>query len=366
MIRPNTTNPARPRRPVVRFAALILSIAALGGASPAETQAQTLLKNICRVKGQEERTLQGLGIVVGLKGTGDGASFLPTIRSLSKVMTVMGQPVGQNAAELKDTKNVALVIVTATVPPAGARQGDRLDCTVASVGSAKSLAGGVLFLTPLIGPEKEENPRIYAMAQGRVELDNAEQPTTGRIFRGCQLEEDFHNQFTNNGTFTLVLDQNHADFQVAQDVAELINGQLSFQTSGAPLAKALDQVNVAVAIPSQYRDDPVMFISQVLSLPMIEPRTESRVVINQRAGSIVISGDVEIGPVVVTHKNVVIEAGAATAGTFVALDAAQRQSPRLKSLVEALNAIHVPTADVIEIIKGLDRDGKLYAKLIVE
>lgn len=352
--------------PAGRLSALVLSVAALLGASIAEADGQTLLKNICRVKGQEERTLQGLGIVVGLKGTGDGASFLPTIRSLSKVMTVMGQPVGQNAAELKDTKNVALVIVTATIPPAGARQGDRLDCTVASVGSAKSLAGGVLFLTPLIGPEKEENPRVYAMAQGRVELDSAEQPTTGRVFRGCRLEEDFHNEFTSNGAFTLVLDQNHADFQVAQDVAELINGQLSFQTSGGPLAKALDQVNVVVTVPSQYRDDPVMFISQVMSLPMIEPRTESRVVVNQRAGSIVISGDVEIGPVVVTHKNVVIEAGAALAGAFVAVDASQRQSPRLKSLVEALNAIHVPTADIIEVIKGLDRDGKLYAKLVIE
>ncbi len=101
-----------------------------------------------------------------------------------------------------------------------------------------------------------------------------------------------------------MLDKNHADFQVAQDVAELINSQLNFQSNDGVLAKALNAVNIEVIIPPQYRDDPVLFISQVLSLPMIEPHAEARVVI-----SVVIGGDVEIGSVVVTHKNVVIETG---------------------------------------------------------
>jgi flagellar P-ring protein FlgI len=359
------------RRTERRRTALLLTTAAalaLGLVFCPAARGQTLLKNICRVKGQEEQTLQGLGIVVGLKGTGDGGSFLPTLRGLSKVMTVMGHPLSQGGmAELKDTRNVALVLVNARVPAAGARQGDRIDCVVSSVGSAKSLEGGQLFLTPLIGPQREENPRIYAFAQGPVALDNAEMPTTGRVFRGGQLEEDFHNAFSRDGMITLVIDQNHADFQIAQDIAELINNQLSFQTSGLPLARALNQVNVAVEIPAQYRDDPVMFVSQVLSLPLIPSRGQARVVINERAGSIVISGDVEIGEVVVTHKNVVVEAGGpAWADRFVAVDPGQRQTARLKSLVEALGAIHVPTADVIDIIKGLDRDGKLYAKLIIE
>ena len=135
-------------------------------------QARTLLKNICRVKGQEENTLQGLGLVVGLKGTGDGGNFLPTIRSLATAMQLMGSPIGKGgAAELKDAKNVALVMVTATVPAAGARQGDLLDCTVSSIGGAKSLAGGTLMMTPLQGPHVNSD-RVYAFAQGAINLND--------------------------------------------------------------------------------------------------------------------------------------------------------------------------------------------------
>ncbi len=346
-------------------AALAGLLACLAGATSAK--GETVLKSICRVKGQEEVTLQGLGIVVGLKGTGDGGSYLPMIRSLAKVMTVMGQPLSEvGLEELKDTKNVALVTVTATVPAAGARQGDRIDCSISSIGSAKSLEGGRLFLTPLIGPQREDNPRIYAFAQGPISLDDPSMPTAGRVFRGCQLEEDFFHAFVSHDKINLVLDRNYADFQVAQDVAELINSQLGFQTSGLPLARALNQMTIEVSVPAQYREDPVSFVSQVLGLRMLDPPTGARVVINERAGSIVISGDVEIGPVVVTHKNVVVEAGAATGGYFVPIDLQQNQNVKLKALVEALNAVHLPSQDIIDIIRGLDRNGKLYAQLIVE
>lgn len=327
----------------------------------------TRLKDICRLKGQEENTLQGLGIVVGLKGTGDGANFLPTLRSLAKVMTVLGEPTGKNGlTDLKDAKNVALVTVSATVPAGGARQGDKLDCSVSSIGAAKSLAGGRLFLTALVGPDRQ-NPRIYAFAEGPISLDDPAMPTSGKIFQGCRLEEDFFNVFIKDNKITLVLDRNHADFQVAQDVAEAINSQLSFQTAGVPLAKAINQVNVEVLVPPQYRSDPVMFVSQVLALSILEPQTVNRVVINERSGSIVISGDVEIGAVTVTHKNVVIDAGQAPTGkNFVALDPGGRNTAKLKSLVEALNALHVPPEDVIDIIKGIERNGKLHAQLIIE
>lgn len=347
-----------------RTVALAGLLACLAGAPSAN--GETVLKSICRVKGQEELTLQGLGIVVGLKGTGDGSSYLPMVRSLAKVMTVMGQPLSEvGLEELKDTKNVALVTVSATVPAAGARQGDRIDCTISSIGSAKSLDGGRLFLTPLIGPEKEDNPRIYAFAQGPVTLDDPSMTTTGRVHRGCQLEEDFFHAFVREDKINLVLDRNYADFQVAQDVAELINSQLGFQTSGLPLARALNQVAIEVRVPSQYREDPVSFVSQVLGLRILDPPTGARVVINERAGSIVISGEAEIGPVVVTHKNVVVEAGA-SGGYFLPIDLQQNQSLQLKALVEALNAVHLPSQDIIDIIKGLERNGKLYAQLIIE
>ena len=347
----------------------LLVIAAAGLTSPpTASAARLMLKSICRIKGQEENTIQGLGVIVGLKGTGDSASYLPTIRSVAKIMTIMGNSPAANAiVDLKDTKNVALVLVTATIPAAGARQGDKIDCVVSSIGSAKGLAGGRLFLTPLIGPDPK-HPRVYAFADGSVTIENAEMPNTGRIHEGCRLEEEFFHAFTKDNRITLVLDKNHADFQVAQDIADLINSQMGKQvSSSAPLAHAFNQGNIVVDIPAQYRDDPVSFVSQVLSLPIMEPRTVARVVINERTGTIVISGDVEIGSVAVTHKNLVIEAGGQTAARpFVGVDPIDPTSPKLKALVEALNAVHAPTEDIIEIIKGLDRNGKLHAPLIIE
>ncbi len=181
------------------------------------------------------------------------------------------------------------------------------------------------------------------------------------------MEEDFFNVFSKEDKITLVLDKDHADFQVAQDIAELVNSQLNFQSQEGYLAKALNAVNIEVTIPQQYRDDPVLFISQVLSLPMFEPHAEARVVINEKTGSVVIGGDVEIGSVVVTHKNVVVETGDnTTANRFVPLDVEHNSTAKLKSLVESLNAVKVPTEDIIDIIKGLERNGKLHGSLIIE
>jgi flagellar P-ring protein FlgI len=333
----------------------------------APAAAQTAVKSICRVKGQEQNSLHGLGFVVGLKGTGDGGNFLPTIRALEKTMRVMGEPLGnQGLAELKDAKNVALVMVTATVPAGGARQGDEIDCVVSSVGAAKSLAGGRLFLTPLVGPHPKD-PRVYALATGSLTIEDPDFPTTARIHCGCRLEADFYNAFAKDGRLTLVLDKNHADFHVAQEVADLVNNHLGFQSSGDMLAKALDQTNVVVQIPHQYREDPVMFVSQVLELPLYEVRTVPRVVIHERTGAIVIGGDVTIGPAVVTHQNVVVETGGASASEpFVPVQAGHGSPAKLKSLVEVLNAVHVPNEDMIDIIKALARDGKLHARLVVE
>jgi flagellar P-ring protein precursor FlgI len=366
-----------------------LVVTLLTGALAASAPARTTIKNICRLKGQEENTLQGIGIVVGLKGSGDGGNFLPTLRSLEKIMNVMGNPSGLK--EIRDAKNVALVTVTATIPAAGARQGDKIDCVVSSLGSCKSLAGGRLFLTAMIGPDSKTDrlhpdPRVFAMAEGPITLDDPATPTNGRVFQGCQLEAEFMNLFTKDNKITLVLDKYHADFQVARDIANLINSHLSASgrissdpssvvvdklDSKANIAKALNQVNVEVTIPPPYLNDPVDFVSLVLELPMLEPKSVPRVVINERSGSIVISGDVEIGAVAVTHKNIVIETTDTPAKRFVGVDPSDPTpqnptNPKLKALVESLNALHVPTADIIDIIKGLDKNGKLYAQLVIE
>jgi flagellar P-ring protein precursor FlgI len=333
---------------------------------PVQADARTLLKSICRVKGQEENTLQGLGLVVGLNGTGDGGNFLPAIRSLATAMQLMGNPIGKGGpVELKNTKNIALVTVTATVPAAGGRQGDRIDCVVSSIGAAKSLEGGRLFMTPLQGPQVN-NPRIFAFAEGPIQLDSNQLTRTGRVHQGCRLEEDFFNPFIKDNKITLVLEPSHADFQIAQDIAELINSQLRIQNGYEVLARAINQVNIEVAVPQQYATDPVLFVSQVLSLPILEPQTAATVVINERTGSIVISGDVEISPVVVTHKNLVIEAGTGNpVDRFVGVDAGNRATS-LKALIEALNAVKLPTEDMIEVIKGLEKNGKLHGRLVIE
>jgi len=360
----------------------MIALVAAGSTAPAAAASSgVLLRTICRVKGQEENTLQGLGIVVGLKGTGDGGSSLPTLRFLAQAMQNLGNPLGKTGlAELKDAKNVALVYVTATVPASGARQGDKLDCVVSSAGGAKSLAGGRLLSTPLVGPNPKE-PRVYALADGPITLESATLTTTGRIHRGCRMEEDLFNVFLQDGKFTLVLDRNHADFQIASEVATTINTSklnpsypvinaadspsAPIRPGGNLLAKAISPNNVEVTIPPDERD-PVEFISLVLGLTLLAPQTGPRVVVNERGGSIVIDGDVEIGPVVINHKNIVVEAGSGTpAAHFVPLDS-NNEAPTLKSLVAALDALRVPTEDMIQILKDLERSGRLRAQLIIE
>jgi flagellar P-ring protein precursor FlgI len=338
-------------------------------------EARTLLKDICHIKGQEENTLQGLGLVVGLKGTGDSPGSAPSIRSLAQAIQLMGTPVGKRGQlDLKDDiKNIALVLVTATVPGAGARQGDKLDCLVSSIGGAKSLAGGQLFITALQGP-RVDSERVYAFAQGELHLDDPRVPTNGKVFKGCRMETDFFNPFIKDGKITLVLEKNHADFELAQGVADAINSSHlgEFESRSGEMARALNQENIEVVIPAQYRARPVFFVSQVLGLQMLETQSVARVVINERAGSIVIGGDLEIGAVVITHKNMVIDTNGGGQGNgappshFVPVDTSSNPPPKLKALVETLNTLKVPTEDVIEIIKGLDRNGKLHGELIIE
>ncbi len=326
------------------------------------------LRQICRVAGQDDVMLQGLGIVTGLRGTGDGATALPTIRALAAAMELLGNPVGSNvAAELRDAKNVALVMVTARVPAAGVRRGDRVHCYVSAI-SAKSLAGGRLLMTPLTGPIPSRNPPVYAIAEGSITLDSVDNPTSGRIFEGCRFIYDFAMPFTWDGRVVLLLNPQYAGFHVAHEVASAINAELAVQNANQPVARALDQVAIEVRIPRPYRDDVVNFIAQVLEVEILEPQIGPTVVIHERSGTIVLGGEVEIGPVVVTHKNMVIEAGpnAGTVANFAPVDPRQPQNPRLKGLVEALNAIRVPPEDVVDIIKAIDRQGKLYGRLIVE
>ena len=330
--------------------------------------ARTLVRNICRVKGQHEVSVRGLGLVVGLAGTGDSGDFRPMAKLLARAMELMGSPLSRpdlqgkgGLLELRDTKNVAVVWVTATIPAAGASRGDRIDCYVSAI-NAKSLKGGRLTFAALLGPVVGDH-RVYGLAEGRVELDDPQHLTEGKIFGGCRLLEDFDHGFyeKESGIVTLILDKDHADFVVAGLVAESIN------RDGDEIAEAVNAATIQVKMPDYYRENPVEFVRELMEQWITEPEPEARVVINQRSGNIVISGNVEIGAVIVRQNGVVVEAGRGEA--FAPFDpdaAASNGGAKLESLVTALNALQVSPQDMIEVIKGIDRLGALHAPLIIE
>ena len=353
-------------------ASLILSICA------SELTAQQRIQDICRVKGQEENSLRGVGLVVGLNGTGD-PNLRSTSRALARMLATTGIPLPKDIQgrdlieELKDVKNVALVFVTATVPAAGARQGDKLNCAVHAFGNAKSLEGGHLLMAPLLGGLPTDDPaqqRIYAYCEGSLHTANPKAPLTAKIHNGCRLEVSFNNQFAKNGYITLVLDKDHANFHTAHAIARLINTFPEFRYQdekhfGEDLAIALDQVNVLIRIPENYKDHHVQFVSAILEMSVVHLKNDARVVIS--GNTVVIGENVVIDPVAVTHKNFSVEAG-----PFFPLDPNPTQSDvdsrkvKLRSLVDALNALQATPQDVIDIIKTLKRSGNLYGDVIVE
>jgi len=348
----------------IQTAALMFMLFVLYAAGSREVAGQTYLRNICRVKGQEEVRLQGIGLVVGLSGTGE-KGFLPTSRALSTMMRLMGNPIAEGQlAELKDVRNVGLVFVTATVPATGARRGDRLDCQVSAV-NAKSLAGGVLLRTPLLGPAGSK--QIYAFGEGKLSTEGGV-ATAAVIHDGCRLEEDFANPYSKDDKITLVLNNNMASFRTAQEVADLINAQPFFQGRDPyrqGIAKAVDAKNIVITIPEQYRDAKVLFVTQILDTRIVNPRTEARVVVNERTGTIVIGADVRVGAVAVTHGNLVIETGG-PASPLLPVDPDGRGGADLKALVAALDRVKVSAKDKIDIIKTIEKTGNLYGKLIVK
>jgi flagellar P-ring protein precursor FlgI len=177
------------------------------------------------------------------------------------------------------------------------------------------------------------------------------------------MEEDVITPFVDQfGRITLILDENHANFQTATEIAESIHAL--YTTEGDSFVKATSASNIVIQLPERYRSDPVAFAAEVLEATIYSPEPEARVVINEKTGSIVISGDVTIGDVIVSHKNVVIEAG--QEAKFTALDPDQSEDAKLQALVTALNSLKVPHADVIEIIKGIAQNGKLHGRLIIE
>ncbi|QDV64503.1 Flagellar P-ring protein precursor [Crateriforma conspicua] len=351
------------------------------------------LGDICRVRGQETNTLQGLGLVVGLRGTGDGDAAT-TSRALARAMQLMGGPVssdttGQlNLDDVADAKNVAMVVVTAVVPAVGAQQGDLLDVSVSAI-SAKSLEGGRLLTTPMLGPRTDDR-NVYALAQGQLRVSPDGPATVATVEGGAKMESTIKANFHTDGRITLILDQDFADFITAQRVEDEINNYMAIiagdsatasrgglangsnltpgsarLSSNLSTARAIDQLHIEVEIPELDRSSPVRFISLLLDTTIHLQSKSNRVVINESDGIVVIGKDVEIAPVLVTHRNLRIEAGGPE---FVEIgqDASPETNAKLKDLADALNALDVSTEDLIAIIKTLKAKGDLYGEVVFQ
>jgi flagellar P-ring protein precursor FlgI len=324
--------------------------------------------DITRLNGQRTNVLAGLGLVIGLKGSGDGGDYSAVINPLRKMLSEFADPV--TVRELAASQNVAVVMVTATLPPAGVRDGDKLDAHVMSFGGAASLKGGRLFLCPMKGPTPGSG--IFAMAEGAITIEDASNPLHGVVKAGVVMEANLPMQVIDEaGRIQLILEDPAASWTTASMIAKVIN---EAEGNGETLAFAVDSKNVVVIIPKSERERPDRFISDVQRLEVRVLPTEARVVINAKTGFIGMTGDVEISPVVISFKGLTISMinpppvptprnPITTDRRAVALDTTSQGGSKLQELVQAMDMINVPAEDRIAIVRELYKTGKLHAKL---
>ena len=369
------------------------------------------VENVVRVKGLEETTIQGLGIVSGLNASGDDAkSYGPTAKAALRILQSLGQPDG-TLKEIGTSKNNALVRITVKIPAAGARGGDILDCTVVSIGNAKSLEYGHLTDGILVSPiaKDPDTAEVLGMAFGNLTLENPAAKNNAKVKGGARLTADFINPYIKDGLVTLVIKPEYArNPHVAEAVARAINeladaAQVTPQTEsfddfdsgsnlnrapGTKIATAINPSYVVVKVdPEGYYANPMQFVSEILQRPLSldeVPRIPS-VFINERTGGISIDDEVEVRPTVITHKNIVAQVQPQPVPPpgqlplnpeqFVELDqptilqnmqGTPTQNMRLKALQIALNNVRVRPEDMIEIIKLLHKQGNIIGEVVYE
>ena len=343
------------------------------------------IKDITSIKGVRANQLFGYGLVVGLKGTGDGLRNSPfTSQSLKSILDRMGVNV-RNANPR--TRNVAAVIVTAELPPF-VGSGSRIDVTVSSLGDATSLAGGQLIMTPLMGADRQ----IYAVAQGGMvvsgfaEAGQAETlthgvPTTGRIPRGALVEREIPTSYSDRRVVTLELF--NPDFRTAVRIADAINAT-GRERGGATSARVVNARSVRVKWSSA--ESPAHLVARIGELE-VQPDGPARVIIDERSGTIVIGSRVRISTVAVTHGNLTvritetpevsqpnafsdgqttvvpqteIEAGQST-GNFAIV-----KGVSLQEVVRGLNKMGLKPPGIIAILQAIKSSGALHADLVVQ
>jgi len=351
--------------------------------------------DITRLKGSRRNTLVGFGLVTGLGKNGD-QDFGPTMRALAKLHERFASPV-TGMEELEEI-GVAVVSLTARLPEYGVREGDTVDVEVTAVGSAKSINGGRLLITPLVSPHRLDAPP-FGFAEGLVRCPDTEMLAVGVVKRGGVMEEDVLYTFLARGRelpyklswirpdeqyLTLLINDSHAGAVLANTIAMTINGwtqkpgkrlkAIDDPLSGLEdMSMAADPRTVLVRMPRFELLNPMAFIDEILQTPVIdEGAGEARVTINRTKGTIVISGDVEISPVAISVKGISIMPVANTVvgqtprGPFVPLETKKEKSAKLADLVANLNKLQVPPEVMIDIIEEIHKAGKLHGKLIRE
>ena len=341
------------------------------------------IKDLVIVEGGRDNQLVGYGLVVGLAGKGDSKlSF--TVQSIANALQRFGINIPANTIK---SDNVAAVMITADIP-AFAKPGAKIDVIISSIGDAKTLQGGVLLQTPLIGADET----VYAVAQGALAVGGfvggeggaggatvqKNHPTVGIISGGALVEREIPAQIVKNNTVELLL--LNADYASAARMAEAINGVFP----GTALAKNASAVNVAV--PEEYRDYEVNYIASLGAIELI-PDTVARVVINERTGTIIATESVRISTVAISHGSLTISIASnlnvsqpaplsrgetvVTPSTETTLTEQKGKFkvvddfPTIQQVSSALNALGLTTRDMMSIFQSMKKAGALQAELIL-
>jgi len=355
----------------------ILILAVVGTAAGAQT---VRVKDIASVEGVRANQLIGYGLVVGLEGSGDSQQTQFTAQSLANMLDSYGINV---PADKMKVKNVAAVMVTASLPPF-ARAGSTIDVSVSSLGDARSLQGGTLLQTPL----KAANGEVYAVAQGQVSIGGfsagsggssvaKNHPTAGRIPGGALVERETKTDLAPQDSLSLTLNSN--DFTTATRVSKAIDAKLNGHYS-----RAIDGNSVMVEVPKEYQGDVVSLISEIETTEVTSD-TIAKVILNERTGTVIIGGMARITPCAVSHGSLVVEIttqtevsqpnpvtnGQTTTAQNTTVNVKEEpghvleltSGATIEELVRALNTLKVTPRDLIAILQAIKEAGALQAQL---
>lgn len=354
----------------------LLIIFVLAAVAPVAEASRTL-REIARLRGQGASTVQGLGLVVGLPGTGDSQGELILARPLVEVLRRMGNPI--SVEELGSGRSIALVLVTSEIPREGAMTDDRIDITVSVLNSAKSLRGGTLLVCPLTAGSP--GSPVYAFARGDLTIPDPATATFARVSRGAQMVRDVNTTPNIATGFDLILDTNFAVGGSSARIASEINQQylLTADRLEAPVAKATDARTVRVIVPPTERANPLAFFGDVMRTDITSALRDlpAQVICDTRSGVIVMTGDVQVSPAVITHKDLTITTTIppplpnqprVEQRDFAAIGAKpdQPDMSRLEDLIAAFDQLDVAPIEQIRILQMLHKAGKLHARLIVD